>query len=476
MSTLFEVELIWGDGELVIKGAPSSVLKPLHYYHRSLAEDPTKPYSRIVKKEKVLMYRTVESDVVTTFQGFLQMVVDACRKEDVRYVIKDMRRKFPAPKLSALKGFRFGQRLLLLQTLGQNRSGICKAPTRYGKTHIIANTLRAYPGLKTVVTAPGVNLLAQLENDLKTLLPDREIRGIYTGSRGKKVSKDITLVSMDSLSKAEPDTVELVLIDEPHSVVSPSRIQKIMCFNRARILGFGATITGRFDGADKLIQGVIGPVLAEKTFPEAVAEGAICPIVVYFLKVPFHTWECRKRDAAYRHLIYKNPHFNAMVEQILRTCVPTDWQTIIFVDEIKQADLVNKMVTNGVVCVAERMNREQREQTYRDMVDSKIMRCIATDIYATGLTFPDLKVMINTAGGGGAITSTQKPGRLAQVRPGKKAGYVVDFLFDPLSEETAGSGNDWRSVVNDCFARMNNYKKAGFDVRVVERIEDIKFE
>lgn len=476
MSTLFEVELIWGDGELVIKGAPSAVLKPLHYYHKSLADDPNKPYSRMVKKEKVLLYRTVESDTVTTFQGFLQLVVDACKKEDVRYVIKDMRRVFPAPKLSAMKGFRHGQRLLLLQTLGQNRSGICKAPTRYGKTHIIANTLRAFPGMKTVVTAPGVNLLAQLEGDLKTLLPDREIRGIYTGSRGKKMSQDITLVSMDSLSKAEPDTVELVLVDEPHSVVSPSRIQKIMAFTKARIIGYGATIAGRFDGADKLIQGVIGPVLAEKTFPQAVAEGAICPIVVYFLKVPFVPWDCSKRDAAYRHLIYKNQHFNALVEQVLDKCVPRDWQTIIFVDEIKQADLVNKMVPTGVVCVAERMNREQREQTYRDMVDSKIMRCIATDIYATGLTFPDLKVMINTAGGGGAITSTQKPGRLAQVRPGKKAGYVVDFLFDPTSDAGGADKKDWQCVVNDCFARMNNYKKAGFDVRVVERIEDIKFE
>lgn len=476
LGNIGQVELILGDGELVMKNAPPKLLEKLHYWHKSLGEDPKKPFTRKVIKEKVLLYRVVDGNTVTTFQGFMQDVVEYCKEMNLPYQTKDMRNPFPAPKVALSKGFRFGQRMLFLQTLGQNRSGICKAPTRYGKTHIIANTLRVFPGLRTVITAPGVSLLAQLHKDLQALLPGREIKGIYTGSRGKKVSKDITLISMDSLKHAEPDTVRLLLVDEPHSAVSPSRVQAMMAFKNARIIGYGATIEGRFDGADKLIRGLIGPTLAEKTFREAVAEGAICPITVYFLKIPFIPWDCKKRESAYRHLLYKNNAFNDTVRQVLQSAVPRDWQTIIFVDEIKQADLINKMVEEGVVCVAERMNRDQREETYKKMVNSEILRCIATDIYATGLTFPDLRVMINTAGGGGAITSTQKPGRLAQVRPNKKAGYVVDFLFDPCQEPMSGHGQDWQAVVRDGFARMNNYKKAGFDVRVVSRIEDIQFE
>lgn len=473
---LSEVELVWGDSELIIKNAPQKVLETLCYYHKSLQQDPKKKFGRISVKEKVLLYRIVEGGVVTTFQGLVDRVIEACKKLPISYRLIDKRTMLPAPRLAATGGFRHGQKMLFLQTLGKNRSGICKAPTRYGKTAIIANMIRAFEGIRIVVTAPGVNLLAQLEADLKKWLPGREIKGIYSGSRNKKISQDITLVSMDSLEKAEPETVRLLLVDEPHAAAAPSRISSMMAFNKARIIGFGATITGRFDGADKLVEGIIGPVLAEKTYAEAVTEGAICPIVVYFVKVPFATWACKRRDAAYGHLIYRNRDFNNLVNYLLKGTVPLDWQTIVFIDEIKQADLMQKLVQDGVIAVASRMNREEREETYAKMVSAEIKRCIATDIYATGLTFPDLRVMVNAAGGGGAITSTQKPGRLAQVRPGKKAGYVIDFMFEPANEPKSGEGDDWRAVVIDCFARMNNYKKAGFDVRVVTRLEDIKLE
>lgn len=473
---LSKVELLWGDSELVIRNAPESVLSTLCYYHKSLQPDPNKKFGRISKKEKVLLYRVVESGVVTTFQGLLDRVISACDKAGVGYIVADKRTMMPPPKIKSIGGFRHGQKMLFLQTLGKNRSGICKAPTRYGKTAILANFLRAFEGIRMVVTAPGVNLLAQLELDLKKWLPGRDIRGIYTGSRNKKVSPDITLVSMDSLGKAEPESVRLLLVDEPHAAAAPSRIQAMMTFSKARIIGFGATITGRFDGADKLVEGIIGPVLAEKTYAEAVTEGAICPIVVYFLKIPFATWSCKRRDSAYGHLIYRNKEFNQLVSFLLKGPVPADWQSIVFIDEIKQADLMQQLITEGVVAVASRMSRQEREDTYEKMVTAEIKRCIATDIYATGLTFPDLRVLINAAGGGGAITSTQKPGRLAQVRPGKKAGYVIDFLFEPATEPRTGEADDWRAVVIDCFARMNNYKKAGFDVRVVSRIEDIKLE
>lgn len=470
----FETELIWTDGSLVLKNAPDAVLKHLHYQHKALVQDPDKPYNRKVVKEKVELYRVVEPGIVTTFQGLKQRVEDLCRKAGVSYQLVDRRKKLPPPDLTKTGNFRFSQKLLFLMTVGANQSGICKAPTRYGKTLLMVNVLRAYAGLKTVVTAPGVSLLMQLEKDLKYWLPGRDIRGIYTGSRNKKVSSDITLVSMDSLEKAEPETIQLVLVDEPHSAAAPSRIQSMMQFSNARILGFGATITGRFDGADRLVEGIIGPVLAERTYTEAVAEGAICPITVFMVQLPFNIWPCGKRDTAYRHLLYRNKQFNKLVQQLLSEVVPADWQTVVFIDEIKQADLMQQLVQEGVIAVAKRMNRETRAQIQEDMVNNVIKRCIATDIFATGLTFPDLRVLVNAAGGGGAITSTQKPGRLAQMRPGKKAGYLIDFMFVPTGDAPVGANKEYEAVVRDCWARVNSYKKTGFDVRFVNQVSEIQ--
>lgn len=345
-------------------------------------------------------------------------------------------------------------------------------------TMLLANMIRIYPGIRIVVTAPGVSLLTQLEEDLKRWCPGREILGLYTGSHNRKLSPDVTVVSMDSLEKCEPETVDLLLVDEPHECVSPSRLSIMTRFTRARVYGFGATVTGRFDGADKLITGVIGPVLVQKTFRDAVEEGAICPIIVYFIRLPFTPWDCSKRDAAYRALIFRNNHFNSLVETILNQCVPVDWQTLIFIDEIKQADLMEKLVTNGVTAIASRMDKDDRAANLEAMKSGELKRCIATNIYATGMTFPHLRVMFNAAGGGGSITATQKPGRLAQKMPGKKAGYVIDFLFEPSGQMSSSRGKKdlWRQVVQDGYNRISHYRQVGFETRLVNNIGEIKFE
>ncbi len=466
-------ELLWGDGELVIRNPSPEVLGVLKYTHRSL-ELNEKTYKKDIVKDEVLLYREVEPGVITTFQGFLDKVIETCNEHGQPYKFADMRLPMPAPRIDKIGNFRFGQRLLFLQALAKNRSGLIKAPTRYGKTVLIANAARAYEGLKTVITAPGVDLLKQLQADLQRWLPKREITGIYTGSKGKKVSEDITVVSMDSIHKADLENTRLLLIDEPHSAVSASRVTEMLKFRRARIMGFGATLTGRFDGGDKLITGVIGPVLSAKTYQEAVTEGAICAIDVFMVKIKFTPFPAFRREDAYRKLIYRNASFNTMVRQLSAHIIPPEWQTLIFVDEIKQAELMESMVQDGVVAVASKMNKEERKQKYDDMVRNVIKRCIATEIYATGITFPDLRVIVNAAGGGGSITATQKPGRLAQVRPGKRAGYLIDFLFVPDSEPNFGQNNEWRAIPKDCYARMESYKRTGFNVKTVNYLREIQ--
>jgi superfamily II DNA or RNA helicase len=468
-------ELIWGSGDLVIRNPVPAVLQALHYNHKSLEMNDT-TFKRDIVTQKVKIYRELEDGSVTTFQGMLDYVMRICDENNIPYRMADMRLKLPTPKIERAGDFRFGQRKLFFEYIAKNRSGTVKAPTRYGKTILIANTCRVFPGVRTVVTAPGVSLLMQLQSDLKHWLPGREIRGIYTGSKGKKPSEDITVVSMDSLEKCDPENVHLLLIDEPHAAVSPTRVVDMMRFRNARILGFGATLSGRFDGADELITGVIGPVLAEKKFKEAVGEGAICPIVVYMLRMKYTPFPCFRREAAYKKLIYKNDNFNEIVRNIMRMRAPADWQSLIFVDEIKQADLMKMMLEEGVVAVASRMSKEERQQKFEEMVSNVTKRCICTDIYATGITFPDLRIIVNAAGGGGSITATQKPGRLAQMRPGKKAGYMVDFLFMHDREANFPQNNEWRSVSNDSYNRMANYKKIGFEVRIVNSPDDIIFE
>jgi hypothetical protein len=108
---------------------------------------------------------------------------------------------------------------------------------------------------------------------------------------------------------------------------------------------------------------------------------------------------------------------------------------------------------------------------------ANIKRCLASAIYAQGVTFPDLRVVVNMAGGGPYQSSVQKPGRLAQNRPGKRCGVLVDFLFEPeVSPGAEGvyqledfmRRNPASCLVRESQSRMALYQDTGYDVRVIE--------
>jgi superfamily II DNA or RNA helicase len=222
--------------------------------------------------------------------------------------------------------------------------------------------------------------------------------------------------------------------------------------------------------------------LAKRTFKEAVAEGAVCPIVVWGVKVQFDAFNCWSRDKAYDLLLYHNSGFNALVKEISDNIIPGAFQTLIFCDEKKQIDLMNLFVTSGVPAIAQRLKPDERRAVFADMVSGKTKRCIATDIFSTGVTFPDLRVICNAASGASGISSTQKPGRLAQVRPGKVCGYLVDFVWEangyrPEDLEDRSfdrASNAWSWLVRDSEARFKTYEALGYDVKFVENYEEIK--
>ena len=346
----------------------------------------------------------------------------------------------------------------------------------------MANMMRVLPNVPTVLTAPGVDLLGQTVRELRERLPGREVKGIFSGSKDKAPSSDITVCGIDSLHKMDTLGTRLLLVDEPHAAVSESRAPMLAMFKNARIYGFGATLSGRYDGADKLITGIIGPVLAEKTYTQAVQEGAICPIKVWMVRLAFEPYRCTSRDQAYSQLLYKNLGFNDLVKQISDFIIPADFQTIVFADEVKQIDLMNTFVTSGIPACAKKMTTKGRNELFGKMVRNEIKRCIATDIFSTGVTFPDIRVIINAASGGSGIVSTQKVGRMAQCRPGKTFGHMIDFLWEPEgltteqleSREFDRNSNQWSNVCRDSRERLRVYQEVGYTIQHVSDINEIK--
>lgn len=336
------------------------------------------------------------------------------------------------------------------------------------------NTLRAFPDLPTVVTAPGVDLCNQLYADItgERGITGREVKLICSGSRTKYPSETgITVCSADSLDKCDFGGTKLLLADEPHALVTNARTELINAFTCARRIGFGATLKGRFDGRDSVIEGLFGPVLEERTYLEAVKEGAICPLSIIFLNINIAPGRYFNRDAAYKSLLFQNQAMANITAQICHDIIPENYQTMLFIKNEKQADLFMEAIgTEATIAMAKRMTTKERAEVTELMRTDVIKRCLCTDIYVQGVTFSDVRVLINCEAGGNNTTAIQKPGRLAEIRPGKKCGVVFDFAFhcDPDS-----AGNE-RALEKDSNARRAAYEEKGYNIYDAYSIEEAK--
>lgn len=428
------------------------------------------------------LYTTVQTSVTeyaVTYSGFLSRLLEVCVVNNIPFTVEDLRvaregRDLPPPRLDLIGGFRFSQEELLKQALLIDKSGLIGAPTRYGKTTLMVNYAKAYPTVPTVVVAPGVDLCRQLYDDFTGPrgVGDREVKLLCTGSKDKEMSYDgITVCSADSVTKLDPGVARLVLADEPHSLVTDRRVAAInKAFPLARRIGFGATLSGRFDGADPLIEGLFGPVLSERTYLEAVAEGAICPLAVIFIDRWLNT-PYANRDRAYKQLLFENQHMANLAAQLCHEVIPEDFQTMLFIKNEKQADLYRRAIgMDSTIAMAKRMTNDERERVTNLMRENVIKRCLCTDIYVQGVTFSDVRVLINCEAGGNNTTAIQKPGRLAEIRPGKKCGIVFDFFF----KDANGSLDKASCLVRDSFNRQLAYTEKGYEVIHVNTVEEAK--
>ncbi|MEG1542923.1 MAG: DEAD/DEAH box helicase family protein [Tannerellaceae bacterium] len=417
-----------------------------------------------------------------TFQGLWELIKKTAEKAGYEVNVIDNRATrigngFRKPQLDKMAGFRFSQGELVRTMLSADMNGMLIAPTRYGKTYMIINTIRAYPGVKTLVALPGVDLVRQMYDDIKDALKDRDVTMLGAGSRKVYQGEDVTVASMDSLHKCDHAGTELLIVDEPHTCPTDSRLVPIDTFPHRR-LAFTATPSGRSDGRDILIRGLFGPTLAEISYKDAVEEGAICPIVILFLKIPVKPEHFRDRNAAYNKIFFKNKGMADLIAHINKNIIPKDWQTFTFIVNEAQADMCMESIKrDSNVAMAKLMTNAQRKEMTRSLAADEIKRVFCTNIYIQGVTFHQIRCIINAAAGGNNTSAIQKPGRLAEVIEGKKAGIVIDFNFVEDSTCLTPRKNDnWRRPIADSKSRRKAYTDKGYKIIDCEDVHELAYQ
>lgn len=465
--------IVWDEAYAALINFPPQFEPELEFEEKSMEKEG---WNTVFRRKKIKPYSVFEVDgirVVLTLQGYWFKAVTWAVQEGIPYKLKDIRPGdlLPPPEFSLMGGFRFNQREVTEKAISRNCSGMIGAPTRYGKSTILRNILKAYPGVPSVVIAPGESLLKQTVEEMREKLPGREVKLIGAGSRVKYQSDDITVASMDSLHRLDPDETRLVIVDEPHAIASQSRAPQLLNFRLSRKIALGATLKGRYDNRDSLLEGLFGPILSMVSYKEAVGEGAICPLKVLMIKVPIKP-RGGDRQSVFKDVIIQNERLMSLISDLCRNNIPEGDQTLLFIKQEKQGRLLQRYMGESVPLVmAKVLTNSQRQDLTKKIEDNKISRVICSDIFVQGVTFHEIRYIFNCSGGGANTSVIQKPGRLAEIRPDKTCGIMIDFLFELPPKKI---GTSWpsnmsgvRAMIRESKARLSAYKEIGYEVDIV---------
>lgn len=498
-----------GDGYVAVSPTiPEKLYKQLYYWHRELVFDQA-TYRRVATGTRKNLYSvqtTVNADgsineKLVTMPGFCSRIkrVVAEAGYDMQFV--DRRTPAPTPHyLEALEGLREYQQDPVLVAL-QSGGGIIAMPTGTGKTHCLAALLRAYPHAElcarntplAVVATPEQDITRKDYNDLCRILPGRDIGLVMSGN--KKFSDDIQVITLQSLPLLDPNDIGILIVDEVHTAASEHRAEIITSARRALKWGVSATPDGRFDGRDKVTEGLFGPIVYQSTYADGVKCGALVPITVCWLKCPepsegiHHFLNRKTRDGRYRGGVWRNDAQHQLIREVMQKVGPAH-QVLCIMQFMHQMNALAALLPDVAIVHAEvskddvaakhknlvAVSRAERKSIYQRMETGELRKVMSTHVYKQGVNFPKLDVVINAGGGGSDIVAAQIPGRESRLVAGKGRSYLVDFQhpWDVVLDK-ANDKMKPGPILDDDKSRQRCYQELEFEQVWFDSVDDLPF-
>ena len=266
--------------------------------------------------------------------------------------------------------------------------------------------LRGTPTI--VVAVPDKDVTRKNYEDLKELLPDRRVGLVMSGSN--IVSDDIQVITLDSLHKLSPDDVGVVIVDEMHTASADSRSDKLLAFTKARFWGVSATPDGRYDGKDRVAEGIFGPVVATFSYQDGVKAGCLVPLKVLWLDAPEpqmgaeHFCKYAKRESRYDYGVFYNINLNRLIGRIFKS-IPRELQALGMLKFTKHMEYVLRGCATEHCCPlpeqahagtdpkafppatflhVHAVSAADRKSLYYRMKNGEVRKAIATEVYKQG--------------------------------------------------------------------------------------------
>lgn len=481
-----EISITRFNGGLQVNPAPPYIVDYLQYTRRSFEK---KFYKTVNKYEKQLLCVPAETGGVFTLQGFFTKIFTLITKnKDICKVI-DLRDDMPEPDWQRVKdiGLRDYQADMIVDLVqkGAKDSGVLVASGGSGKTFLQMMTYAAWNNLNTILAIPYKEVCNQTYQKFKEHFKDKHIGKMGDGSHD--VSQDITISTFKSLKNCSLEKCQMLLVDELQASAG-DEIQNVLSqINPIRVFGYTATDKGLFSQADRLIKGLFGERLVYFPYQEAEAAEAVVPCVVNIVRLPYlDIIDSQTIEGKIRKGIKVNISRNKIIGEICANVPHRDWQTIVFVDTIQDhlSQLMKFMPADTRCvhrCAAKKecgvyaLSVKQQKINTEDFVNNKYQHLVATNALRAGFDVQNCRVVVQASGGSSVIGLLQEAYRGARVLTepiretlgvSPKTHFVLIDFLDEFDE----------TLNNMSLSRIEHYKKQGWEINIVDKVKDIKWE
>jgi superfamily II DNA or RNA helicase len=275
----------------------------------------------------------------------------------------------------------------------------------------------------------------KLQDDLVSRCRKFHVHPGQLGSGHNDVRKRVVVCNDDSLKKLSKHDLlsfQAVLADECHGVASKTLQSTIMkCVNAEIRIGFSATALDRADKKGLFIVGALGETIHRYTPQQAAADGVISKARLFMPSYQHRYLQDTETYVDWEKLaIASNPTRNLM---ILRLVHETKAPRIVFVRTKLHQQLLVELLGDSCGYVNDETPTDKADHTVKDLRSGRIGTLVSTPIYRQGVDIPEIKTVINAAGGKATIDVIQKVGRgsrILQPDGSKKESFEVYDIKD----------------------------------------------
>ena len=358
---------------------------------------------------------------------------------------------YPDEKLIPWDKKPFDQRPYQVEAVGNltaAKHAAVSLATGTGKSRCILQLAKEH-GLKTVIVTPSVSIANQLYDDFKLAFGPKYVGKFFGGQ--KQAKKRFVVAVDDSLTRVEEDTADwkllrdtdVVIWDESHTSASTT-LEKVChgLLAHAPYRYFFSATQIRNDGKDLLLEGIIGPIVAELGVQDAVEQGWLSKPMFRIVTVGTDSDKnpTDPNEATREHLLYNAQVLrkaaniaNLMVEKLNRP-------TVILIREVAQFGFLLPLLKHKVGfahggstdakakdSIPEEYRKSDPKELVRQFNDGELPILIGTSCITTGTDIRPVKCILFLRGGKSEIDVKQSIGRGTRRPPGKEDFFFVDF-------------------------------------------------